>query len=151
MCYTGQLAVVYYCLQVVLRQSRSKTGHKPIAALCVPRWFIGRWVGSGSSRTVSNLRRCCMHPSRAPRRTITKVADIRAMQATTVSEGQRWTSVPAGAAAFAAMKAYEDHQRQNGHPPSHAFVKEMLAGVHGVCQCTVLALARPFVCGASVH
>lgn len=35
----------------------------------------------------------------------------------------------AGAAAFAAMREYEKHQAANGNPPSHAFAKELLAGI----------------------
>ncbi|KAF2269470.1 EXS-domain-containing protein [Lojkania enalia] len=34
----------------------------------------------------------------------------------------------AGGAAFAGFKAFEDHQRREGKPVSHAFAKEMLAG-----------------------
>ncbi|KAF2731706.1 SPX-domain-containing protein [Polyplosphaeria fusca] len=34
----------------------------------------------------------------------------------------------AGGAAFAGFKAFEDHQRNEGKPVSHAFAKEMLAG-----------------------
>ncbi|KAF9240223.1 hypothetical protein BU15DRAFT_74140 [Melanogaster broomeanus] len=37
----------------------------------------------------------------------------------------------AGAASFAAMKAYEDHQEKNGKPASHALAKELLAGFSG--------------------
>jgi hypothetical protein len=36
--------------------------------------------------------------------------------------------VIAGAAGFAAMKAYEDHLRATGAEPSHALMKELLAG-----------------------
>ncbi|RMZ68291.1 SPX N-terminal [Pyrenophora seminiperda CCB06] len=36
--------------------------------------------------------------------------------------------VIAGGAAFAGFKAFEDHQRKEGKPVSHAFAKEMLAG-----------------------
>lgn len=35
----------------------------------------------------------------------------------------------AGAAAFAAMREYEKHEAANGNPPSHAFAKELLAGI----------------------
>ncbi|KAM3069085.1 hypothetical protein ACMFMG_004266 [Clarireedia jacksonii] len=34
----------------------------------------------------------------------------------------------AGAAGFAAMKAFEERQRRNGEPVSHQFAKEVLAG-----------------------
>jgi hypothetical protein len=37
----------------------------------------------------------------------------------------------AGAAAFAAMRAYEKHQAANGQPPSHQFAKELIAGIAG--------------------
>ncbi|GES64200.1 CipC-like antibiotic response protein [Aspergillus terreus] len=37
----------------------------------------------------------------------------------------------AGAASFAGMKAWEDHQRKEGKPVSHAFAKEALAAVVG--------------------
>lgn len=37
----------------------------------------------------------------------------------------------AGAAAFEATKLYEDRQRREGQPVSHAFAKEMLAGIAG--------------------
>ena len=37
----------------------------------------------------------------------------------------------AGAAAFAAMRAYEKHQSANGQPPSHQFAKELIAGIAG--------------------
>ncbi|KAK5993710.1 Transcription factor lepE-like protein [Cladobotryum mycophilum] len=36
-----------------------------------------------------------------------------------------------GAAAYEAAKAYEDHVAKNGHPPSHAKAKEILAGFAG--------------------
>ncbi|KAJ3036490.1 hypothetical protein HDV00_002699 [Rhizophlyctis rosea] len=40
-----------------------------------------------------------------------------------------WThEIIAGAAGFEAMKAYENHCAANGQPPSHAFMKELLAG-----------------------
>ncbi|KAF3039032.1 hypothetical protein E8E12_007928 [Didymella heteroderae] len=34
----------------------------------------------------------------------------------------------AGGAAFAGFKAFEDHQRNEGKPVSHAFAKELVAG-----------------------
>ncbi|KAL8709743.1 MAG: hypothetical protein Q9220_005529 [cf. Caloplaca sp. 1 TL-2023] len=36
-----------------------------------------------------------------------------------------------GAAAFEGMKLFEDHQRKDGKPVSHAFAKELLAGFAG--------------------
>ncbi|KAK9915338.1 hypothetical protein WJX75_007832 [Coccomyxa subellipsoidea] len=36
-----------------------------------------------------------------------------------------------GAAAFAAMRAYEKHQESEGKPPSHQLAKELLAGLVG--------------------
>nr|AGH33738.1 CipC [Aspergillus carbonarius] len=36
-----------------------------------------------------------------------------------------------GAAAYEAMKAYEEHQAKNGKPESHAQAKEILAGLAG--------------------
>ncbi|PYH29895.1 DUF3759 domain-containing protein [Aspergillus neoniger CBS 115656] len=36
-----------------------------------------------------------------------------------------------GAAAYEAMKAYEEHQEKNGKPDSHAQAKEILAGLAG--------------------
>lgn len=36
-----------------------------------------------------------------------------------------------GAAAFGAMKIFEDRQRREGKPVSHQFAKEMLAGIVG--------------------
>ncbi|WWD02164.1 hypothetical protein V865_000202 [Kwoniella europaea PYCC6329] len=33
-----------------------------------------------------------------------------------------------GAAGFEAMKAYENHLRNEGKPPNHAFAKELIAG-----------------------
>jgi len=36
-----------------------------------------------------------------------------------------------GAAAFGAMKMFEDHQRNEGKPVSHQFAKELLAGFAG--------------------
>ncbi|RUP44802.1 hypothetical protein BC936DRAFT_148994 [Jimgerdemannia flammicorona] len=36
-----------------------------------------------------------------------------------------------GAAAFEAMKAYEDHQAKNGKPDDHALAKEIFAGLAG--------------------
>lgn len=37
----------------------------------------------------------------------------------------------AGAASFEAFKAFEDHQRREGKPVSHAFAKEALVGLAG--------------------
>ena len=37
----------------------------------------------------------------------------------------------AGGAAFAGFKAFEDHQRKEGKPVSHAFAKELVAGFAG--------------------
>ncbi|KAF9691242.1 hypothetical protein EKO04_010805 [Ascochyta lentis] len=37
----------------------------------------------------------------------------------------------AGGAAFAGFKAFEDHQRSEGKPVSHAFAKELIAGFAG--------------------
>ncbi|KAF8223477.1 putative phosphoglycerate mutase family protein [Tricholoma matsutake] len=37
----------------------------------------------------------------------------------------------AGAASFAAARAYEKHVAENGQPPSHALAKELLAGFAG--------------------
>lgn len=37
----------------------------------------------------------------------------------------------AGAASFAAFKAFEDKQRKEGKPVSHQFAKELLAGIAG--------------------
>lgn len=37
----------------------------------------------------------------------------------------------AGAAAFEAAKAYEDHKAKNGEPDNHATAKELLAGFAG--------------------
>ncbi|KIW18702.1 hypothetical protein PV08_02991 [Exophiala spinifera] len=37
----------------------------------------------------------------------------------------------AGGAAFEGMKLFEDHQRKEGKPVSHAFAKELLAGFVG--------------------
>ncbi|CAE6472505.1 unnamed protein product [Rhizoctonia solani] len=43
-----------------------------------------------------------------------------------------WThELIAGAAAFEAAKAYENHAAANGHPPDHATAKELLAGFAG--------------------
>jgi len=36
-----------------------------------------------------------------------------------------------GAAAFEAMKAYEDHQAKNGKPDNHALAKELFAAFAG--------------------
>ncbi|KAI0297671.1 hypothetical protein BC826DRAFT_1000616 [Russula brevipes] len=38
----------------------------------------------------------------------------------------------AGAAAFEAAKAYQDHEARNGKPSSHAKAKEIFAGLAGV-------------------
>ena len=43
--------------------------------------------------------------------------------------------VIAGGAAFAGFKAFEDHQRKEGKPVSHAFAKELLAGFAGAEVC----------------
>ncbi|KAJ5671590.1 hypothetical protein N7507_000717 [Penicillium longicatenatum] len=37
----------------------------------------------------------------------------------------------AGAASFAAARAYENHVAENGQPPNHAMAKELLAGFAG--------------------
>ncbi|KIM43852.1 hypothetical protein M413DRAFT_434899 [Hebeloma cylindrosporum] len=37
----------------------------------------------------------------------------------------------ASAASYEAAKAYENHCAENGRPPSHAFAKEVLAGLSG--------------------
>lgn len=43
-----------------------------------------------------------------------------------------WThELLGGAAAFEAMKLYEDQQAKNGKPDSHALAKEILAGIAG--------------------
>lgn len=46
---------------------------------------------------------------------------------------QGWleAALAAGAAAFAAMKAYEDKLAREGRPPSHKFGKEALAALAG--------------------
>ncbi|KAJ6105972.1 hypothetical protein N7512_009489 [Penicillium capsulatum] len=36
-----------------------------------------------------------------------------------------------GAAAYEAMKAYEEHEARNGQEPSHAKAKEIIAGLAG--------------------
>ncbi|CAP96575.1 hypothetical protein E8E15_003064 [Penicillium rubens] len=46
-------------------------------------------------------------------------------------EGKFSHEFAAGAASFAAMKAYEDHERKEGKPVSHAFAKELIAGIVG--------------------
>ncbi|GLB05583.1 DUF3759 domain-containing protein [Aspergillus vadensis CBS 113365] len=46
-------------------------------------------------------------------------------------EGHLSHELLAGAASFAGMKAWEDHQRKQGKPVSHAFAKEALAAVVG--------------------
>ncbi|KAJ5134554.1 hypothetical protein N7448_000427 [Penicillium atrosanguineum] len=44
----------------------------------------------------------------------------------------QWThELAAGAASFAGMKAYEDHQRKEGKTVSHAFAKEAIAALVG--------------------
>ncbi|KDN41766.1 hypothetical protein RSAG8_07297, partial [Rhizoctonia solani AG-8 WAC10335] len=43
-----------------------------------------------------------------------------------------WThELIAGAAAYEAAQAYEDHVAENGQPPDHARAKEILAGITG--------------------
>ena len=44
-------------------------------------------------------------------------------------EIHQWFQHLSGGAAFFAMREYEKHQAANGHPPSHAFAKELLAGI----------------------
>lgn len=46
-------------------------------------------------------------------------------------EGKFSHELIAGAASFAAIKHYEDSQRKEGKPVSHAFAKELLAGIVG--------------------
>ncbi|KAL1984047.1 hypothetical protein VTN96DRAFT_9644 [Rasamsonia emersonii] len=46
-------------------------------------------------------------------------------------EGKLSHELIAGAASFEAFKAFEDHQRKEGKPVSHAFAKELLAGFVG--------------------
>lgn len=46
-------------------------------------------------------------------------------------EGKFSHELVAGGASFAAFKVFEDRQRRNGQPVSHAFAKEMLAGIAG--------------------
>ncbi|KAJ5512275.1 hypothetical protein N7463_001827 [Penicillium fimorum] len=46
-------------------------------------------------------------------------------------EGKFSHEFAAGAASFAAMKVYEDHERKEGKPVSHAFAKELIAGIVG--------------------
>ncbi|KAF1346082.1 hypothetical protein BDV97DRAFT_319865 [Delphinella strobiligena] len=46
-------------------------------------------------------------------------------------QGSLSHEVIAGGASFAAFKAFEDHQRKEGKPVSHAFAKELLAGFAG--------------------
>lgn len=41
-----------------------------------------------------------------------------------------------GAAAFFAMREYEKHQAANGNPPSHAFAKELMAGIAAAEVCS---------------
>ncbi|CEL62634.1 hypothetical protein RSOLAG1IB_04990 [Rhizoctonia solani AG-1 IB] len=53
-------------------------------------------------------------------------------QATKRPHEASWThELLAGAAAFEAAKAYENHAEANGHPPEHAMAKELLAGFVG--------------------
>ncbi|KAJ6095551.1 hypothetical protein N7486_006297 [Penicillium sp. IBT 16267x] len=57
---------------------------------------------------------------------------------------QEWQDIPegeheakfshellAGAASFAAARAYENHVAENGQPPNHAMAKELMAGFAG--------------------
>ncbi|KAL6722348.1 hypothetical protein ACLMJK_001455 [Lecanora helva] len=46
-------------------------------------------------------------------------------------EGKWSHELLAGAASFEGMKLFEDHQRKEGKPVSHAFAKELLAGFAG--------------------
>lgn len=46
-------------------------------------------------------------------------------------EGKFSHELVAGGASFAAFKVFEDRQRRSGQPVSHAFAKEMLAGIAG--------------------
>ncbi|OGE56924.1 hypothetical protein PENARI_c002G06315 [Penicillium arizonense] len=46
-------------------------------------------------------------------------------------EGKFSHEFAAGAASFAAMKAYEDHQKKSGQEVNHAFAKELLVGFVG--------------------
>jgi hypothetical protein len=46
-------------------------------------------------------------------------------------EGKFSHELIAGAASFAAAKVFEDKQRKEGKSVSHAFAKEMLAGIAG--------------------
>ncbi|SGZ56247.1 CIC11C00000000342 [Sungouiella intermedia] len=46
-------------------------------------------------------------------------------------EGKFSHELVAGGASFAAFKMFEDRQRREGKPVSHAFAKEMLAGIVG--------------------
>jgi len=46
-------------------------------------------------------------------------------------EGSFGHELLGGAAAFAAFRAYENHEATNGKPPSHALAKEILAGFAG--------------------
>ncbi|KAB8265129.1 hypothetical protein BDV32DRAFT_63168 [Aspergillus pseudonomiae] len=55
----------------------------------------------------------------------------RRMQEPEKHEGHLSHELIAGAASFAGMKAWEDHQRKEGKPVSHAFAKEALAGFVG--------------------
>jgi len=46
-----------------------------------------------------------------------------------VLAGLEYRGCCVGAAAFFAMREYEKHQAANGNPPSHAFAKELMAGI----------------------
>lgn len=46
-------------------------------------------------------------------------------------EGKFSHELIAGGASFAAAKIFEDRQRKEGKPVSHAFAKELLAGIAG--------------------
>ncbi|KAL2001842.1 hypothetical protein VTN02DRAFT_1133 [Thermoascus thermophilus] len=46
-------------------------------------------------------------------------------------EGKLSHELLAGAASFAGFKAFEDYQRKQGKPVSHAFAKEALVGLVG--------------------
>ncbi|PWN86581.1 hypothetical protein FA10DRAFT_270132 [Acaromyces ingoldii] len=46
-------------------------------------------------------------------------------------EGKFSHELIGGAAAFEAMKAYEDHERREGKPANHSMAKEIFAGLVG--------------------
>lgn len=46
-------------------------------------------------------------------------------------EGSFTHELVAGGASFAAAKMFEDRQRREGKPVSHAFAKELIAGIAG--------------------